>query len=159
MREKGRGFAVRIGAILFVFGIAGAATAGERANVGDREVVTGTWSCVGDVYTDDQAPRVTSAIYWTGTSDVVAHMPASYAERRDQLADLDALDGQCAEHVDAVRAAVPRSCVVSSIEEGMSVFGNGTSVFRQFRFTCEGDRDSVIRAIGSMTRQVMAFAP
>lgn len=117
-----------------------------------QEVVGGSYSCNGTVYTDDQDANIGAYAYLSATSGITDGYYGAGQSTRDVPADLDRMAEICAGHVEQVVAQVPEVCTLGPVVHERSVFGNGSSAYSSFDFSCQGTRDQVIGVIGGFGR-------
>lgn len=117
-----------------------------------QEVVNGSYSCDGTVYTDEQPASVTAGAFMSATSGITNGFFGTSQNSTDVPADLDAMAGICENHIGSVLAEVPSICALGPVERERGAFGNGSTVVARFDFSCQGTRDQVIGVIGGFSR-------
>jgi hypothetical protein len=117
-----------------------------------QEVVTGSYSCDGTVFTDDQAANVSTFSYVNATSGITSGFFGTGQSSVEVPADLNAMAEICEAHISHVLSQVPSICTLGPIERERGEFGNGASTVSRFDFSCQGTRDEVIGVIGAFSR-------
>jgi hypothetical protein len=120
-----------------------------------QEVVTGSYTCDGTVFTDDQAANVSAGAYLNATSGITSGFYGTSQRSTEVPADLDAMAEICEAHISHVLSQVPSICTLGPIEREQGEFGNGASTVSRFDFSCQGTRDEVIGVIGGFSRLVL----
>ena len=144
------------GGLLLLPGISPAGEARQgpasRRPVSGQEVVNGSYSCTGTVFSDGQAPNVSASAYLNAASGITADFFGNSRAAREVPTDLEAMSAICDAHVSPVQGEVPSICAVGAIEQGRGEFGNGASTGSSFAFSCQGTRDEVVGVIGAVSR-------
>lgn len=123
-----------------------------------QEVVNGSYSCTGTVFTDEQRAQIYAGSYLSATSGIAVGLFPTGQTSTDVPADLDAMVKICDGHVAEVRAQVPPLCTLGPLVSERGEFGNGASVHVQFDFSCQGGRDQVVGVIGGFSRLSLVSA-
>jgi hypothetical protein len=117
-----------------------------------QEVVTGSYSCSGTVFTDDQPANVWAGAQLNATSGITSGFFGTSQRSTQVPADLDAMAALCVAHVGDVFSQAPSICALGPISSEQGEFGNGASTTSSFDFSCQGTRDEVIGVIGGFSR-------
>jgi hypothetical protein len=117
-----------------------------------QEVVAGSYSCRGTVYTDEQLPDISAGSYLYATSGITSGYYGNSQRATDVPADLEAMAEICDRHIGGVVTQMPQICTLGPVATDGGEFGNGASVGSSFEFSCQGTRDAVIGVIGTLGR-------
>jgi hypothetical protein len=117
-----------------------------------QEVVNGSYSCDGTVFTDDQPASISAGSYLSATSGITSGLFGTSQRSVAVAADLEAMARICDAHVAQVVSQVPPICTLGPIARERGAFGNGSTTVVRFDFSCQGTRDEVVGVIGGMSR-------
>lgn len=136
----------------------------ERARKGlgsaaGQEVVNGYSYCDGSVFTDEQPPNISLGTFLNATSGITSDLDGLWSRTRDVPADLDAMAEICEAQIGRIASGAPEICTIGPVYSERGEFGNGTSTYSRFDFSCQGTRNEVIAAIGSFSRMSLTTGP
>ncbi|MBW2542705.1 MAG: hypothetical protein JRF15_11490 [Deltaproteobacteria bacterium] len=146
--------ALGVGLLAWAVASYAAADRGDRGHPAFRsaeEVLTGSYSCTGTVFTDEQEPEIYAGAWLTATSGITQNYYGSGNSSRNVPADLDAMASICDAHVEEVLSMIPGICALGPVLKEGGEFGNGANVSSRFNFSCQGSRNAVIGVIGGFS--------